>query len=77
MKPLYKLGKPRFSSYHKIEVIDIFKRKTFLGFINYWSHSDTIKNAGQANEVVMLLNNPSELESRINLAIKKIGDKRT
>lgn len=67
---MYKLATPRYSTFHNCEVVDILKRKTILGFISYWSHHDTIKNVGQADEVVFLLNNPAEMKSRITAAVK-------
>jgi hypothetical protein len=65
MKTNFRLSKPRFSSYYGYEVVDILKRKKLLGFINYWSWHETIKNVGQAEEVVFLLNNPNELQKRL------------
>lgn len=61
----YRAGKPRFSTFHGYEVCDIYKREKLFGLIPYWRHSDTIKNAGQVDEVVMLLNNPNELKKRL------------
>lgn len=66
----YKSSKPRYSDHYGCEVVDILKRKKIFGFIPYWVQHDTIKNFGQADEVVMLLNNPDELESRLKSGLK-------
>lgn len=71
-KYMYKIGTPRYSTFHNCQVVDILERKTILGLIGYWSHHDTIKNVGQADEVVFLLNNPAEMKSRITDAIKSV-----
>lgn len=70
----YKLGKSRFSVFHNCEVIDILKKEYFFIF-SYWTHSDTIKNVGQAEEIVFLLNNPVEFKNRIITFVKNINDK--
>lgn len=70
---MFKLSTPRFSTHYGYEVVDILKRKTFFGFINYWQFHDTIKNAGQAEEVVFLLNNPDEVKKRLKNAAAQLG----
>jgi len=69
MKKMYKAGKPRFSYFYEYEVCDIYKRKNIFGFIPVWSLHDTIKNTGQVEEVVFLLNNPEELKARLDVAL--------
>ena len=64
-KTKYRAGKPRFSTIYGYEVTDIYKREKLFGLIPYWKHCDTIKNAGQVDEVVMLLNNPGEFKNRV------------
>ena len=70
---MYKRSKPRYSSHFGYEVIDILKRERLFNLIPYWSHHSTIKNAGQADEVVFLLNNPEELTRRLNEAAKNFS----
>lgn len=68
---MYKLSKPRFSSYYQYEVVDILKRKNFCGLFPTFIVCDTIKNSGHAAEVVFLLNNPTESKKRINQALRR------
>lgn len=68
----YKLGGSRFSEHFGYPVVDIYKRKRFLGF-PYWSHNQTIRDARQGEEVVFLLNNPQVAEHRIKQALQSLN----
>lgn len=70
---MFKLSKPYFSLHYGYEVVDILKRKTLFGFIRFWSWHETIKNAGQAEEVVFLLNNPDEMQRRLKNAVARLA----
>ena len=70
---MFKLSTPRFSSHYGYEVVDILKRKTLFGFIHYWQNHETIKNAGQAEEVVFLLNNPDEMKRRLKNSVAQLA----
>lgn len=69
----YKAGKPRFSSHYGYEVVDILERKLFLSFLPYWGIHDTIRNAGQVDEVVSYLNNPEKRKQIIQEIVKVVS----
>lgn len=68
MSQKYKVGKPRYSDVYKSNVRDILVRKTFFK-IPYYAIHDTVLDLGQADEICYLLNNPQELQDRLNKAV--------
>lgn len=56
----YKASQPRFSITQKAKVVDIYRRRSFMG-LSIWLYYDTILETGQTNKTLYLLNNPDEV----------------
>lgn len=61
---MYKKGRLRYLYHSHYFIVNIYVRKKFFG-IPYWSHLDTIKDGPHVQEIIKLLNNPTELRRRI------------
>jgi hypothetical protein len=72
---MYKKGKTYYSVVLGYNVTAILKRKRFLG-IPYWGLSHGVKDGSHIQEVIDLLNNPAELQRRLNIIKKQIQDAR-
>lgn len=69
---MYKMSNRHFSQLKNKNMVDIYIKKRILG-IPYCAYHETILDVGQAEEVVYLLNNPSEMDKRLKEAAKKVS----
>lgn len=70
MKQQFKAAKPRFSTYFNYEVVDILQRRKLFGLIPIWMRFDTVKNVGQVDELVYLLNNQEVMKERLSRTVE-------
>lgn len=73
-KKVYKASAPRFSQFHGFEGVNILKKKYLFGVIPYWHVSSFIRNVGQVEEIIYLLNNPDEMDKRLKQAAQNIDN---